>query len=40
MTCTIISFKIDQHPIAVLLTLDAVRAKTRFFGLFDHALRD
>ena len=32
--------QVDENPIAVLLTLDAVRPKSRFLGLFDHALRN
>ena len=40
MTCTIMLAQIDEHPVAVLLTLDAVRPESRRLGLFDHALRD
>src|SRR5258708_19591463 len=32
--------QIDEHPVAVLLSLDAVRAESRLLGPFDHALRD
>src|SRR5258708_12606995 len=30
--------QIDEHPVAVLLSLDAVRAESRLLGPFDHAL--
>src|SRR3984885_5940490 len=32
--------QIDEHPVAVLLTFDAVRTEPRLLGLFDHALRN